>query len=286
MIKATIRHSDRFDGGWTTARLTLQVTFASPPPTAPRANVTAQVHARSEPEPQDTKAQTLVIGANVVSFQAGFTARERQDIVDCLVLARLAATAKVKSPSSLPDALSWFNEFDDTLSNLGFRYVERGVPTLPTPRRTIDMVEVMHRVGRDVADAEIQRWLLAGVGALRQIGAVSSNSALGRIVRDDSRRGRVVTVQTTVAGRDSHGRVKLVAIVMLVESTTAGNALSAQFDRARRQFDAQYAVLDVDMQMLQATRDAIAKRLDPLRPQIERYVRSFPDPTDMEASEE
>jgi hypothetical protein len=80
--------------------------------------------------------------------------------------------------------------------------------------------------------------------------------------------------------------VKLAAVRFIVEATTpVENILSARFDRDLTRFDVGYFVFNVNMQLLEATRGAIAKRLDPLRPQIEQYVRSFPDPIDMEARE-
>jgi len=306
MSLTAIPDSDEFPAnGWTTAQLTVIVTFVSAgqgPEDAVEGSrpegseVTPEQLDRAASEgasvvspsaaSEDREAQDFLIGANVVSFVEGFTTRERQDIVDSMLLASRAATAKVKSLESLSDARSWFDEYFDTLSHLGFTTVESGVPALPILDREFDFVDMMVIVGQEVAYEQVDPSFLVSIRALARLRAMQRVSPSERIINDHERPGRAARLQMTVISRDSSGQVKLVAMPFAAEAKAPfENILSAKFRRDEVMLDVGWRAFVVDMRLLEATREAIAGRLAPYRLETERYVRSIPERIDREASE-
>jgi len=66
------------------------------------------------------KSQALVVGSEVVSFVQGITAEERSDIVNAALLAQLRAKKVVPEPAGIADLRTWYQQYFDVLSNVGF----------------------------------------------------------------------------------------------------------------------------------------------------------------------
>jgi hypothetical protein len=69
------------------------------------------------------KNQATVVGSSVVSFVTGVAPENRRDIVNCSLLAQLAAN---KAISNRDDIRAWYKAYFDTLSHLGWVIQERG----------------------------------------------------------------------------------------------------------------------------------------------------------------
>ncbi|WP_433766609.1 hypothetical protein [Pseudomonas putida] len=63
------------------------------------------------------KNQATVVGSEVLSFVKGVSAERRQDIVDCALLAQLAANKKASVSTGVFD---WYNAYFEVLENLGW----------------------------------------------------------------------------------------------------------------------------------------------------------------------
>jgi hypothetical protein len=70
-----------------------------------------------------TKDQSMLIGSDIVSFVAGTTPEMREIIMNCSLLAQLAANQRV---SSRDDIRGWYELYFDTLTHLGWTAQERG----------------------------------------------------------------------------------------------------------------------------------------------------------------
>jgi hypothetical protein len=66
------------------------------------------------------KEQATVVGSEVIAFVKGITREQRQDIVNATLLAQLVARKKVTDPKSLADVESWYDDYFDVLSKIGF----------------------------------------------------------------------------------------------------------------------------------------------------------------------
>ena len=69
------------------------------------------------------KNQATVVGSSVVSFVTGVTPENRRDIVNCSLLAQLAAN---KAVPSRDDIRTWYEAYFNALSHLGWVIQERG----------------------------------------------------------------------------------------------------------------------------------------------------------------
>lgn len=70
-----------------------------------------------------TKNQAMVVGSDIVSFVAGTAPDLRDRIVQCSLLAQLAANKKVPSRT---DIRAWYEAYFDTLTRVGWVAQERG----------------------------------------------------------------------------------------------------------------------------------------------------------------
>src|SRR5262245_47998175 len=69
------------------------------------------------------KNQAMVVGADIVSFIAGVAPEHREIIMNCSLLAQLAANQRVPSHD---DIRAWYEAYFDTLTHLGWVMQERG----------------------------------------------------------------------------------------------------------------------------------------------------------------
>ncbi len=65
----------------------------------------------------------MVVGSDIVSFVAGTAPALREGIVNCSLLAQLAANRKV---AERDDLRAWYEVYFDTLNRLGWVTRERG----------------------------------------------------------------------------------------------------------------------------------------------------------------
>ena len=72
---------------------------------------------------EDTKNQAMVVGADIVSFVAGTRPELREAIINCSLLAQLAANRKVPSRE---DIRNWYAAYFDVLEKLGWAVQGRG----------------------------------------------------------------------------------------------------------------------------------------------------------------
>jgi hypothetical protein len=80
--------------------------------------------ARREPKPIDSaSAQSVAVGAGLVSFVPGVSADTRRDILNCSLLAQLAANKQVADRTKLTE---WYDCYFDTLTRLGWIVQEKG----------------------------------------------------------------------------------------------------------------------------------------------------------------
>lgn len=92
----------------------------------------------SEPPPQRVREeavafdftaardQAMVVGSNVVSFMQGVTPERRQDLVNTVLLAQLAANKLVPNAT---DVYRWYNTYFDVLTHVGWVVQDRGFAT-------------------------------------------------------------------------------------------------------------------------------------------------------------
>lgn len=71
----------------------------------------------------ELKNQAAVVGSEVVSFVKGVSAERRQDIVNCALLAQLAANHRVQDKTRI---FEWYDAYFEVLTNLGWVLQDKG----------------------------------------------------------------------------------------------------------------------------------------------------------------
>ena len=72
---------------------------------------------------EETRNQVMVVGSDIVSFVAGLDPKLREAIVNCSLIAQLAANRRVQDRS---DVRQWYETYFDTLTHLGWATQDRG----------------------------------------------------------------------------------------------------------------------------------------------------------------
>src|SRR5262249_21926658 len=70
-----------------------------------------------------TRDQAMVVGSDIVSFVAGLAPELRESIMNCSLLAQLAANRKAPGPDNIR---AWYEAYFDALTRLGWAVQERG----------------------------------------------------------------------------------------------------------------------------------------------------------------
>ena len=93
-------------------------------PKAPATRRTRSITTDTKPDVfQTTKEQAMMVGADIVSFVAGTHGNLRKAIVNCSLLAQLAANHRVRSQG---DIGAWYEAYFEVLDHLGWVIQERG----------------------------------------------------------------------------------------------------------------------------------------------------------------
>lgn len=98
----------------------------------------------------ELKNQATVAKAEVVSFVKGLSVERRQDIVNCALLAQLAAD---KNVSDKNDIFKWYDSYFDVLTNLGWVIQDKGFCSYEEKADGMKMHEAILKVAAVVLGA-------------------------------------------------------------------------------------------------------------------------------------
>jgi hypothetical protein len=205
----------------------------------------------------EAKAQAVVVGSDVVIFAKGLPASQRSDIANALLLAQLARKS-VPAPKTLDDVQTWFDEYIDVLSNIGFTFESSGYERITGGADGVDLYKVVVDVAKvtldPVALALVGRTLeslrsLPPDGPTVSLFAVSATRNVAHfqvvLVEPDGTDG--LTLRTLAFGLQT---ANAVSQILFFKTTKSVTALLKRSDR-----------VTVNTAVLAAVRDAIAARL-------------------------
>jgi hypothetical protein len=93
------------------------------------------------------KNQAMIVGSDIVSFVKGVTPERREDIVNCSLLAQLAAKQKVGDMTKIYD---WYNAYFDVLTNIGWAVQARDFATYTEASENFDAHEAIIKVAESL----------------------------------------------------------------------------------------------------------------------------------------
>ena len=92
---------------------------------------------------EQIKDQAALVGSDIVSFVKGVTPQRHEDIVNCSLLAQLAAKKQVSDPSRIYD---WYNAYFDVLRNIDWSVRDRVFATYSEASENFEAHEAITKV--------------------------------------------------------------------------------------------------------------------------------------------
>jgi hypothetical protein len=219
-----------------------------------------------------TKNQAMVVGADIVSFVTGTEPGLRTAIMNCSLLAQLAATRKVKSRE---DIRSWYEAYFDTLGSLGWVVQDRGFSVHREAGDDFEAHQAILSVAAVVlGPATTATTALAVVqSTLAGMKSMSEGSWM-RIFKRESQAAKAARFQVTVAEPSSQGgsMVSLMAFELDAKATLT-QVLFFKFRSTDITLRHSSGRVTIDSELLAGTAPVIAKRVADY---TQDYVKNIP----------
>jgi hypothetical protein len=228
--------------------------------------------AAAEPIDYDAiKNQTMVVGADVVSFVKGVTAESRQDIANSALLAQLVAKKKVPDSTKVYD---WYREYFNALTNVGWVIQDEGFTQYSTSSDDADVNSAILSVAGTL--------LGPGVGALALIKSVldalkssSADSPWIELFNRESKHANAAKFQITLADKSADDELRVTLLAFGLEAdTTITQVLFFKFHSTRATLKKYSGIVTVDSTVLAAVREQIAEKLSAF---TSNYIKQLPD---------
>jgi hypothetical protein len=218
---------------------------------------------------EETKNQSMVVGADIVSFVAGTSPALRGAIVNCSLLAQLAANRKVPSRD---DIRAWYEAYFDTLEHLGWAVQERG---FSEHRETGDDFEA-HRAILSVAAVVLgpATTALAVVQSTLTAMKAMSEGPWMTIFQQESQAAKAARFQVTVVEPVSNGGSMISLMAFELDATTTlTQVLFFKFRSTDITLRHSSGRVTVDRNVLAGASNAIATKVSQY---IQSYVEAIP----------
>jgi hypothetical protein len=225
-----------------------------------------------------TKNQAMVVGADIVSFVTGTELGLRTAIMNCSLLAQLAATRKVQELAatgkvqSREDTRSWYEAYFDILGSLGWVVQDRG---FSEHREVGDDFEAHQSIlsvaavvlGPATTALAVVQSTLAGMKSM-------SKGSWMSIFKRESQAAKAARFQVTVAEPSSQGGsvVSLMAFELNAKATLT-QVLFFKFRSTDITLRHSSGRVTIDSELLAGTAPVIAKRVADY---TQDYVENIP----------
>jgi hypothetical protein len=220
---------------------------------------------------QQAKDQATVVGSDVISFVSGVTAEQRQDLINCALLAQLVAKVQVSDATKIYD---WYQSYFDVLKQIGWVVQEEQFATYRTGSMGLEAHEAIIALATTLLGASPAA--LAVVKAtLDSLKSMSSNSPWLTIFNRESQSGKTARFQVTLAEPDGKGQFLVTLMAFgLDASSTLTQVLFFKFQSSEDVLKHFSGKVSIDSEVLAAVRDEIRKKL---AAHVTAYVRTLPD---------
>lgn len=163
------------------------------------------------------KSQAMVVGSEVVSFVKGVSAERRQDIVNCALLAQLAADHKVNDRSKI---FEWYDAYFDVLTNLGWVIQDKGFSSYEESADGLEAHEAILKVAA-VLLGGTPTALAVVVSTIEAMKSMDAGNPWITIFDRESRSAETARFQIAIAEEDMSGQfiVSLMAFGLKADST-------------------------------------------------------------------
>ncbi len=161
------------------------------------------------------KSQAMVVGSEVVSFVKGVSVERRQDIVNCALLAQLAADSKVKDRAKLID---WYDVYFDVLTNLGWVIQDKGFAAYEEEANGLEAHEAILKVATVLLGATPTALAIV-TSTIEAMKSMDADNPWITIFDRESRSAEAARFQIALAEQDANGQfmVSMMAFALKAE---------------------------------------------------------------------
>ena len=163
------------------------------------------------------KNQAAVVGSEVISFVRGVSVERRQDIVNCALLAQLAADAKIKDRTNL---FEWYDAYYEVLTNLGWVIQDKGFASYEEEAQGLEAHEAILKVAT-VLLSPSPTALAVVVSTIEAMKSMEADNPWITIFDRESRSAETAKFQIALAEEAENGKfmVSMMAFALKADST-------------------------------------------------------------------
>lgn len=206
------------------------------------------------------KQQAAVVGSDVVSFVKEITPEQRKDIVNASLLAQLVANKKVPDPENLQGVLSWYRQYFDVMSQIGFAVQDKGFAEYTTSAGTFETHEAIIDVVK-AALAGAPAALPLVLTTLESLKKMSEDSPWITLFHRESRNARTARFQVSLADSEATGSTLNVFAFGLEAKATVTQVLFFRFKKDQATLQHNSSKLTINDAVLSGVRDDIQQKI-------------------------
>lgn len=157
---------------------------------------------------ESNRKQAVVVGSDVVSFVADVPEDQRQDVVNAILLAQLAANRKVGEMRELSQVQAWHDQYFEVLENLGFVVQRRGVADHFEGASDLEMLDAIRAVATTELGATPEA-IAVLLKTLESLKSISGDSPIITLFQRESVSASAARFQVTLVERDQAGDLRV-----------------------------------------------------------------------------
>jgi hypothetical protein len=207
------------------------------------------------------KEQAAVVGSDVIAFVRGITPEQRGDLVNASLLAQLVAKKKVPEPHDLAGVLSWYDQYFDVLSKVGFVIQEKGFAKYEEASETFEAHEAILEVAKVVL-AGAPGALAVVQKTLESLKKMSDDSPWMTLFHRESRSANTARFQVSLAESDGTAGLLVSILAFGVEArATITQVLFFKFKKNEATLHHHSGKITINTTVLSGVREDIAGKL-------------------------
>jgi len=216
-------------------------------------------------------AQAAVVGSDLVNFAPEVDSQWRQDLVNCTLLAQLAAKKKVPDSSRIFD---WYDAYFDALAHLGWAVRDRSFAVYVEQTQNFQAHEAILKVAASLLGPAAASLALVGT-TLDALRSMSADSPWITLFDRESRSSSAARFQLSVAEQPEAGALTVAMMAFGLEASASMTQVLF-FRSLASQATLRHcaAKVEIDTVVLAGVREALRARLVGF---ANDFVKQLPD---------
>ena len=208
-----------------------------------------------------SQSQAMVVGSEVVSFVSGISAAQRSDIVNAALLAQLRAKKVVPEPAGMDDLHTWYQQYFDVLSNVGFVTQQTNMQKYHVKTDGFQAHEAVLEVAATLLTGSPTA-LAVLTSTVRALQKMDQSSPWVTVFNRESRSANTAHFQVSTVDRDPTGDLFIAMMAFGLEATSKiTQVLFFKFHKNETRIENNAGKATINAMVLAALRPTIAQKL-------------------------